>query len=347
VTLAALVASRADEMGSYHGVATAACFGDSGAEWQALDTGAALLDRSFRRIIRADGDDRRQFLQGQLSNDVRSLAVGDGQASLLLNAQGRVQSLLTLYDRGECFYLVVDADLLDATHARLDQFLVADDVEFATVEEPVAIQLGLAGPKAAKVLEKTGVTAPTAPWGVVEGRIAGADAVVFARNDFRVPFYEIACEPAADSIWSALEDAGAVPCGFQALETLRVESGTARHGVDVGVDRIAMEARLEWAIHFSKGCYVGQEVIERAVSRGRLNRILCLLELEGVPALGAAVEGAGEHDVVTSLARSPKYGHIALAYVDRDRAVAGVRLRVGGVPARVLEWPRAEILAGR
>ena len=149
------------------------------------------------------------------------------------------------------------------------------------------------------------------------------------------------------ALWTALEDLGAVPCGFQAVETVRLESGTARFGVDVGLDRIAMEARLEWAIHFAKGCYVGQEIVERGVSRGRLNRLLCLLELEGVTALGALIEGAGEKDVVTSLARSPELGPIALAYVDRDRAVAGVRLVVGGVPARVLEWPRREILAGR
>lgn len=346
MSLSGLVSARSDEMGEYHDVATAACFGDSGAEWEALNSGVALLDRSYRRTLRAVGEDCRRFLHGQLSSDVASLQSGGGQPTLLLNAQGRVQSILALYDRGEHFDLVVDADLVDASKERLEQFLVADDVEFSVVDESESIQLGVGGPKAAAVLSKAGIEVPQDAWGVAGSRVDGRDVLVYSRGDLRVRVYEIACDN-ADALWEGLESLGASPTGFQAVETVRVESGSPRFGVDVGPDRIAMEARLEWAIHFSKGCYVGQEVIERAVSRGRLNRQLCLLELEGVPALGAAVEGAGENDVVTSLARSPKYGHVALAYVDRDRAVAGVRLHVGGVPARVLEWPRQETLAGR
>jgi folate-binding protein YgfZ len=346
VTLTELVASRAQGTGEYHGVSTAVGFGDPVAEWEALDRGAALLDRSFRRSIVASGEDRSRFLQGQLSSQVECLSAGDGQAALLLNAQGRVQSILALYDRGDAFHLVVDADLLAASTERLEQFLVADDVEFEPPAESAAIQLALAGPEAEALLSKVGVNVPASPWGVTDARIENTDVVVYARGDLRVPVYELAGGDAT-GLWTTFEGLGAIPCGFQAVETVRLESGTARFGVDVGPDRIAVEGRLEWAIHFAKGCYVGQEVIERAVSRGRINRVLCLLELEGVAALGAPIEGAGPHDVVTSLARSPKYGYVALAYVDRDRAVAGVRLHVGGVPARVLEWPRREILAGR
>ncbi len=355
MTLAELVASRADEMGEYHGVGTAASFGDSSAEWAALDGAVALIDRSHRRIIHAHGDERHEYLQGQLSNQIVGLPDGGGCGGLLLNAQGRVLSILAVYNRGETLDLVVDADLEDATKERLDQFLVADDVEFEPPTDAIVIQVAVAGPKASKLLSDLGLNVPDAAdspgvpalrWTVTSGRLAEIDVVVYSRGDLRVPVYEIA---AADGValWQLLQAHGAVPCGYQAVEVARLESGTARFGVDVGPDRIAMEARLEWAIHFAKGCYVGQEVIERAVSRGRLNRVLCLLEVEGVVALGAQVEGAGEKDVVTSLARSPKYGQVALAYVDRDRSVAGVRLHVGGVPARVLEWPRREVLAGR
>lgn len=346
MTLAELVASRVEEMGEYHGVSTATSFGDSGAEWEALDSGVALVDRSHRHIISASGDERKEFLQGQISSQIEGGAQGEGRAGLLLSAQGRVQSILALYDRGETIDLVVDEDLRESTAERLEEFLVADDVEFDADDDAAPIQIGIAGPKAQSLLTDAGVSTPTSPWGVSQGRIASIDVVVYARGDLRVPVYEIAAADGA-ALWSAIEELGAVPCGYQAVETVRLESGTARFGVDVGSDRIAMEARLEWAIHFAKGCYVGQEVIERAVSRGRLNRLLCLLEVEGVVPLGAHVEGAGEKDVVTSLARSPKYGSIALAYVDRERAVAGVHIHVGGVSARVLEWPRHEVLAGR
>jgi folate-binding protein YgfZ len=344
MTLSELVASRADEAGDYHGTETAVSFGDSGAEWEALDTRCALLDMSHRRSILVTGEDREAYLQGQLSNDVRLLHEGVGQPALLLSAVGKVESMLALYDRGEAFEIVVDGDLLERTKIRAEQFVVADDVEFE--DTGTCDTLGLCGPEAAGMLARLGVVVPAEACGVSDSVLAGNPICVRSRADFRVPMYELLADDAA-GMWSELEEAGAFPTGFQALETLRMESGLPRYAIDVDADRIALEARLEWAIHFSKGCYVGQEVIERAVSRGRLNRRLCLLELDGSVPLGAQVEEGGENDCVTSVARSPKLGRIALAYISRDRAVAGVKVHVGGVTARVLEWPREERLAGR
>ena len=112
-----------------------------------------------------------------------------------------------------------------------------------------------------------------------------------------------------------------------------------------------MEGRLEWAIHFNKGCYVGQEVVERAVSRGRLNRELCLLRTENLVVPGARLADGGDRDTVTSVALSPRFGPICLAYLPLDRAEVGSELSLqsddGTVRATVLEWPRARVLAGR
>ena len=187
--------------------------------------------------------------------------------------------------------------------------------------------------------------------------VAGEQVSVFARDDLRVPSFDVlACSSegiASDAgvVWRAIEAAGGERCGVTALEIVRVESGTARFGIDVDETRLAVEARLEWAIHFAKGCYVGQEVVERAVSRGRINHELCLLKFSGDAAPGARVEGGGENDVVTSVVSSPRLGTIALAYVPRVKAEAGTAVTLladgGNVEAVALPWPRKRTLAGR
>jgi folate-binding protein YgfZ len=119
----------------------------------------------------------------------------------------------------------------------------------------------------------------------------------------------------------------------------------------VDESRLAVEARLEWAIHFAKGCYVGQEVVERAVSRGRINHELALVELDELIAAGARVEGGGENDVVTSIAESPRCGRIALAYLPKTMLAAGTVVTFASGESRtgatVLEWPRSRTLPGR
>lgn len=181
--------------------------------------------------------------------------------------------------------------------------------------------------------------------------------MVFSRDDLRVPSFDVlVCDSegvARDvaAVARAIEAAGARPCSDAALEIVRIESGTARLGVDVDETRLAIEARLEWAIHFAKGCYVGQEVVERAVSRGRINHELCLLKLSAAVAAGARVESGGDHDVVTSVVTSPRLGTIALAYVPRAKAEAGTALTLladgANIEAIVLPWPRKRTLPGR
>jgi folate-binding protein YgfZ len=185
-------------------------------------------------------------------------------------------------------------------------------------------------------------------WARAEVELAGTKARILARGEFSVPFYEVFLDAgaAAERLWQTLRDAGTTPAGSAACEILRVESGVARYGVDVDDTRIALEARLEWAIHFAKGCYVGQEVVERAVSRGRLNRRVALLAAESPLRIGACLDGGGERDVVTSSVVSPATGPLAFAYMDLEQGVTGQRISVGGIAARVVEWPRPEIYSG-
>jgi folate-binding protein YgfZ len=351
MTLEAAVRAEARALADYDGADAAVDFGDVTAEHRALSESAAVVWLPQRRLVRAEGSERVPFLHGQLSSDVKSLVPGRGQASLVLSAQGRVEGILALYDAGEALEIVCDVGSGDAVRERLERFLIADDVELEAEAVPAAC-IGVAGPRAQELLAAICGDSFSIghEWARAEIEIGGVPARVLARGELRVPFYEIviAASAAHDTanLWRSLRSAGAVPAGTAAYEILRVESGVARFGIDVDDGRLALEARLEWAIHFSKGCYVGQEVVERAVSRGRVNRRLVLLAADVPLALGVSVDGGGERDVVTSTVVSPTHGPLALAYLDLDRGAAGTSVSFGGTPARVLEWPRAEIYAG-
>jgi folate-binding protein YgfZ len=348
MTLDALVALAAYAQANYDGALTAVDFGDVEAEFRALTTGVAVLPLPHRRWIRVEGSERVPFLQGQLTSDVAALEPGAGQAAAALTAQGRVEALVALYDAGDVLEIATDAAHLESLRARLERFLVADDVELEA-ETPATTCFALAGPRAAELLASfdPAASAPRGDWARFEVVVAGAPVRVHARGEYAVPFFEIdAAAERAEAPWRACVAAGGMPAGASALEILRVESGVARYGVDVDDSRIALEARLEWAIHFSKGCYVGQEVIERAVSRGRLNRRLVLLSSDAPLAVGGRLEDGTERDVVTTSVRSPSRGPLAFCYLDVERAVPGNVVSVHGVPARVQPWPRAEVYAG-
>ena len=342
---------------SYEGADVAECARSVEADWAVLDEGAGLFDPGWRRFFPATGDERREFLHGQTTADVEALSAGSGTPAATLTAQGRPLALFALYETGERIWIATTAAHSVATRAALSRFLVADDCDFEDDVDARCITVD--GPRAPDVLAAAGAGPVPEPssWGVAEATIAGQAVLVFSRGDLRIPSYDVlACDAegratGADEVARALEAAGAVRTGVAAHEIVRVESGTVRYGVDVDEKRIAIEARLEWMIHFAKGCYVGQEVIERAVSRGRINHELALLSLSGDAPVGACVDGAGQNDVVTSVATSPRDGRLALAYLPAARSAPGaeVVLRSGEqfTDAVVMPWPRARVLAGR
>jgi folate-binding protein YgfZ len=291
-------------------------------DWKLLDAGAALLPGQ-RAYFTATGEERREFLHGQTTANVEALAAGDGAAALVLTAQGRPLSILALYEDGEKLWIATPPGLAAATRAALSRFLVADDCDFE--DDVAAGLLTIAGPNAAGVLASAGIALQCEPgtWGLTIGSIDAESVHVFSRGDLRVPSFDVL----------ACHDDG------------------RPSDVDVDESRIAMEARLEWAIHFAKGCYVGQEVVERAVSRGRINHELALVAASAPVAPGARVEGGSERDVVTSAAVSPHLGPIALAYLPKTMLEPGTTLELVAGDSRtsavVLEWPRSRKLAGR
>ncbi len=356
-TLHELLTARGAGFGAYDGAEVAMTLADRDRQWRAFVGGAALLDFGFRRDLVATGEELADFLHGQVSADIRGLAQARGCAALVLTAQGRPLALTAVYRDADHHRIVGDAAGLEPTRTALERFLVADDCEFEFA--PPSARIGLVGPGAPGLLAAAGIEGWSgAPeWAMARGMVAGHEVTALARGDLGVAGFDLCVDAeGAVDVWQRLEQLDAVAAGMELFEVMRVRSGTARYGVDVDDSRLALEARLEWAIHFAKGCYVGQEVIERAVSRGRLPRELARGATAGPWRAGAVLEGGSPTEVVTSSVVVPcaevgadtnlSFVYLPLASCAADTQVE-LRDAAGVATARVLPWPRSRVLAGR
>ena len=323
------------------------------ADYRALREGAAIGELSPRRQIAVAGADRAAYLQGLLTNDIQALRAGTGCYSAWLTPQGRMLTDLDVLESGDMILLDVPAGEADATLARLDQFLFSEDVQLSALEGALA-SVRVHGPAAAGVLQSV-IGGPSEIGGWVDYQLAkrefhGTPIVVARIDQLGVPGFCVYVEPAVETtLIAALRDGGARQVSQDVIDTARVEAGYPVFGIDMTSETIPLEAGIEKrAISFSKGCYVGQEVIIRVLHRGhgRVARKLVGLRLqgEGVPAGGARVF-ADDRDVgwITSAAISPAMGPLALAYVHRDFLAAGTALAVQSsgerLPAVVSELP--------
>jgi len=322
-------------------------FGDPEAEYAALTRGTAVLDLGFRTTVRATGPDRATFLQGMLTNDVGSLAPGEGCAALLLTIQGRVTADVRVAALSEALLLDVDVRARDAFVHALEQLLVADDVELSPPAEPTAL-VGVDGPGAAAALAIPGA-ADLAPFAHVEARVAGVPVRVVRASEVRGTGYVLhVAAGRVTEVWDALVDAGARSCGMDALEGRRVEVGVPRIGLDMGEKTLALEVPVEDAISVTKGCYLGQEVVARGTARGHVNRRLEPLVLTGpAPEPGATLVRDGKDvGLLTTVARAFGADTLAaLGFVRREHWEVGTELAVRGghavTIARVASWPLA------
>jgi folate-binding protein YgfZ len=315
---------------------------------RAVMTAAGVSDRSTLGKATVTGRDRAAFLQGMLSNDVKALGPGQGCPAAFLDAHGKVVSLLSVYALEDRMLLELPAGSTDKFLQVIDKFLISEKACFESADDVYAI-LAVQGPEAERMLAGlSGVTLDAAPYSHQEVEIAGAPVRVARRSEAVTPgFHCWTAVTHAEALGKALREAGAVPVGALALETLRIEAGIPAYGQDVDETVILPETRLDALVSYTKGCYIGQETVARVKYRGHVNRGLSGLLLEGdrVPAHGDAIT-AGDKDIgrVTSAVRSIALGKpIALGYIRREHYEPGsaVTVVVGGspVPARVAELP--------
>jgi folate-binding protein YgfZ len=306
--LATLLAQAAapPELVAYRGVLSPRELDAAGKETAALAFGAAVHDLGWLRRVAVRGEDRFRWLSGMVTNTVNDLDAYAGAWNLVLNAQGRIQGDLHVWRDGNDLSLTIAAGQYNRLLAHLDRFIIMDDVELVPLSETA---LGLAGPLAADVLARLALPALTEPLTSARAEWNGHEVRVVRAYGVLAPHYELWVNAAQiPALWRALIDSGATPVGAASLEAFRIAEGIPAYGIDIAERDLPQEASQMRALNFNKGCYLGQEIVERIHSRGSVHRHLRPLELFGpLPAAGAALtldDGAVAGEI-TSAAELP------------------------------------------
>lgn len=311
-------------------------------EHDTLTTGAGLLDRSERHdLLEVTGEDRRRFLNGQITCDLQALEAGASAYGFFTTRQGKIQADATLLERDDRTWLELPAGTGEEIRQRLELYALADRVVAAALSDRAL--LSLAGPRAAAVLEASGIE-PPGPGRHRSVTFAGLDLRVDHRSLAGVSLITLWSEPEAVGELSAqLVRAGAGPIGWAAWDVLRVERGVPRFGAEFGPENLPQETGLDEAVSFTKGCYLGQEVVARIHYRGGVNKVLRGLLFEGEAAAKAELAYEGRPaGTVGTVARCPGLGDrlAGLAILHRRAVEPGTRLEVaGGGTAEVRELP--------
>jgi glycine cleavage system T protein len=335
-------------LGEYHGALVPARFTDPTSENRAVRAASGLFDFSFRARFRMKGRDHSKLLQRLVSNDVKKLTPGQGTYATLLNAHGHIVVDLRLYCTDDAFLVDTDADLREKAIQSFRRYIIADQVEI----EPLDLYaVALQGPRARGLLVKTlHIDLPAMQeLDHFATNYAGFPIRVVRASSTGEEGYEVWVNATGmEAIWGAAcgqaPTYGTIPCGYEALETLRIEAGIPRYGSELGEDVIPLEAGLLNALSFDKGCYIGQEIVERARSRGHVNWKLAGLILSSespLPSGEKAVVEGREVAEITSSCVSPTLGKpIALGYVRRELSEPGAQLTFRtGVTAEVAALP--------
>ena len=324
----------------------------SPAAYTAARRRAAFIDRSDRGRIVVSGSERGSYLHGLLTNDTTGLRAGTGCYAAYLTAQGRMITDLYVYELGDAILVTLEGGVKDAVLAKLDQFIFSEDVQLGDVTASFA-QIAVVGPQAdaavAAALGTIGADALAALREHDNLRIdwRGGAAIVTRITDLGVPGFDVYVERAqAETLTSALAANDVAAMDEAVAETLRIETGIPRFGRDMDEETIPLEAGIESrAISFTKGCYVGQEVIIRVLHRGhgRVARKLVGLTIDGsaVPPPGARIASADRDigEVTSSTMSAALERPIALGYVHRDFVEPGTSVTIDSVNAQVAAVP--------
>lgn len=291
--------------------------------------------------IAVTGSDRVRWLNGMVTNSVQALTPGEGAYSFLLTAQGRIQADVTVWAKADLLLLETDPAQVETVMALLDKFIIMDDVELA--DESANWQgLLVAGPQAVETLAAAGVAVRASKL-LKKSTVAYKDAKLQVISAYSpvVPKFEVWSRDAAvlQELQAALLDGGAIACDANGLELLRVVEGTPRYGTDIREKDLPQETNQTRALHFNKGCYLGQEIVERIRSRGNVHRTFTSFVVTGdVPAPGTALTADGKPvgELTTVAAEQIDGQRIALGFIRREALERGLELTYAGGTAEQL-----------
>jgi folate-binding protein YgfZ len=336
------------KLGLWFGCSLPDDFGDWTAEYWFARKTVALIDKNYRTYLSFTGPDRVRYLNAILTNNIKDLQLSRGIVSLLLNPQGHILAEIETYNLPESLFCVSYGSIRERLIETLDKFIIMDDVTLTDEMQRYAT-LGLEGPAAALLVSQlTGIDLNGLQ--ALERREAQADSipcVVVRRSPGKTVDAEFVIEKQhVESLWTLLlakaRAAGGGPMGYSALSALRLEQGVPWFGYDFGEKQIPHEAGLQDShISYTKGCYTGQEIVERVRSRGQVNRRRVGLVFTGteVPAAGEALTSGGkEVGFIIRAAFSPSRSlAIGMGYVRKDSQAPGSEMEWRGGQATVSE----------
>lgn len=347
-------------MGTWFGCSLPDHFGDWLAEYRQLREGVALLDKNYRAYLDFTGPDRVRFLNAIFTNNIKDLRENHGIISLFLNPQGHIQAEIETYALPDKLFCVSYAAIRGSLIPALDKYIIMDEVTLTDRSQDFAT-LALEGPKAALVTEElTGIA--LTDLAELETRLTQVHSIP-CRLGKRSPVGTASAEflvdqGNAESLWKILLESarkhGGGPAGYTALSALRLELGAPWFTYDFGEKQIPHEAGLQDShISYTKGCYTGQEIVERVRSRGQVNRVRATLKYDvaqggtaipgyALPAPGAPLLSDGkEAGFTTRSAFSPALqSPIGMAYLRREKSIPGTALELpDGTNATVIATP--------
>lgn len=298
--------------------------------YEALRNAAAWLDLSGRAKIKASGEDRARLLHAMTTNHVQQLTPCTGCYAYFLSAQGRILADANLLCRPDHFLIDTEPETREKLFRHLDGFIIADDVTLEDITASLAT-IAVEGPSSAAVLAELGAPAPKHEYDNAEwdnGLVVRASYTGGPGFQIVVPLEE------REALIGRLESAGAVAAEREAFRIVRIENGRPRYGEDISERYLSQEANQPRALHFNKGCYLGQEIVERVRSRGQIHRILVPIQIDVAepPEPGTKLlSGESAAGEVTSAAFSPALGKVvALAYVRVEHSKPGSALSLAG-----------------
>lgn len=343
--LALTLASSGARLDLYAGVETAANFGDGNTEFAAITRACGIYDLGWRTKIEIKGEDRVRWLNGMVTNNIKDLPLNHGNYNFVLSAQGRIQGDLYAYNRGDQIILDTERSQVESLLKILNHYIIMDDVELSDASDKLTA-IGVQGPDATATLKRIGIEPNcAAPLVLCDLTWNGVSTSITRMMSDQFLTYEVWLPPQqAGQLWDALIAANAKPAGTDALEKFRVLAGVPRYGVDIRQRELPQETGQTQAINFTKGCYIGQEIVERIRSQGNLHRNFTGFVLDRAVEPGTKImlndKQVGE---LTSVAHVPDEVQgekiLGLGYIRREVGGPGTKIIIGDTTATLAVLP--------
>jgi glycine cleavage system T protein (aminomethyltransferase) len=300
-------------------------YGDYEKEYHALRTSVGLRDVSYFAKVRITGRDRQRFLQGMVTNDIKALKAGQGTYALFLDVKGRIQGDMKFYAFPEHFLMVLQHYIREKITSGLDRYIISEDVSMTDVTADWAM-FQLLGPEASSFLSSRGLeNLPEELYSFQANSVAGVECSVIRLG----AGFALLCP--ADSAVAVLDRLDVQPVGMRAFDVFRIESGMPLIGMDMDETNFPQETRLDAALNFNKGCYLGQETIARIDAQGHVNRhLMGIASSTGLKPGDKLYKGDREIGKITSATHSLLLKQpLSMGYVRREFAKEGEQVSAG------------------